>query len=180
MSELAAWTAGIGAIKLAGGLCAVWRPDLFIRGVRAFPRSLWPGRVLAAAALVWAAVMLNAMPMGSLEPYKKLLWILCPVTIGLVWVYMDELLAPRALAGLLMLVAAPLLDAARWHPSPWRLIMTVIAYLSAIEGAAIMLSPWLFRRISEPACRTPGRARAAGVAACAVGVAFLFLAWLVY
>ena len=58
--------------------------------------------------------------------------------------------------------------------------MTVIAYLSAVEGAAIMLAPWLFRRMAEPSIRTPGRARAAGAAACAAGAAFLILAFGVY
>jgi len=108
------------------------------------------------------------MPMGRLETIKPWLFVLTPVLISLVCIYMEELLAARALGGLLLLIPAPILTAARLNDSPLSGVMTVVAYITAVKGISLVLSPYLLRKVSEMALKTDIRARALG----AVGVGF--------
>jgi uncharacterized protein YjeT (DUF2065 family) len=147
MSRLAVWAVVFGVLKLGGSIFAALRPELFRKGVVAFPRSVWPARILTVIDLVWAAFLLNAMAMGNFDRFKVALYGLCPLAIILVVIYLDELLAPRALGGLYLLLAAPLLDVARCHPSSWSLLMTVVAYMMVIAGIAFILTPYLFRKM---------------------------------
>ena len=148
MSELSIASLLIGLLALTAGGISLAAPARVRAGLAAFPRSIWPGRILAAIDLTWAAYELSLMHLGMFDAWKVHLFWLTPVAIALCVVYLDELLSPRALGGLLLLAAGPVLNAARWHPSDWRLIVTVIAYLWIVLGLVLLLSPWWFRRIS--------------------------------
>lgn len=171
----------IGLLALTGGTAAVLAPAKVRAGAMAFPRSIWPGRILAAIDLVWAAYELTQMHLGMFDAWKVHLYWLTPAAIVLCIVYLDELLSPRALGGLLLLAAGPVLDAARWHPSDWRLIVTVIAYLWIFLGLVFLLSPWWFRRLAirltgsgDPLVRILGAVKAAA------GIGLIALALLAY
>lgn len=174
MTELA-----IAALVLAGVLFA-WFGWLAVAPAGAaaamlrLPRHRAAGIVLASAALAWSGWMLYCMPMESLERFKPWLFSLTPAAIVLVSLYMDDLLAPRALGGLLSLAPVLLLDAARFHPSPWSLLVKVIAYIMVVKGMALLLSPYLFRRMALFLAASPGRTRIAGC--CGLGVAALLAA----
>jgi len=120
-------------------------PRTFRVWMQRFPRDVWSGRVLSGFAVLWAAWVLYDMPMGRFESWKPLVWPAAIVLGGFVWYYMDELLAPRALGALLLLYPAPVLSAARLHPSPWSVVMSVLAYACVLKGMALMLSPFWFR-----------------------------------
>ena len=141
-----------------------------------FPRNAWAARILTAADVVWAAWLLMDMPMGRFDAYKRLLYILAPATYWLVVKYMDELLAARVLGGLLMLLAAPMLAAARWHPSGGRLLIVAIAYASAIIGVAFMMAPYRLRRWASRLAQSDGRCRVLGSVIGALGLACIILA----
>jgi hypothetical protein len=102
------------------------------------------------------------------------------VAIFLCIKYLDELLSPRALGGFLLLAAGPVLDAARWNPSGWRLIVTVIAYLWIGFGLLLLLSPWWFRRIVLLATKNRSALRVGGAVKLFAGIGLLLLALLVY
>ncbi len=162
MNRLMILTLGLAALMAVLHAGLLLKPALWREGFRRFPRSRWCGRVLSAAAIVWAAWVLKDMPLGRFEALKAGL---LPVTIafgGLVWFYMDELLAPRALGALLLLYPAPVLTAARLHDSPWSVVMSTVAYVMVIKGMALLLGPYLFRRFSERALRTDLLCRLAG------------------
>jgi len=55
-------------------------------------------------------------PLQSVRDFKPILWALAPLCYVLTVCFVEELLAARALGGILLLAAAPVLDAARWHP----------------------------------------------------------------
>ncbi len=181
MSELSVAALLIGLLALAGGVISLLVPAKIRAGVAAFPRSIWPGRILAAIDLVWAAYELAQMHLGMFDAWKVHLYWLTPVAIVLCVVYLDELLSPRALGGLLLLVAGPVLDIARWHPSDWRLVVTVIAYLWILLGLVFLLSPWWFRRISVWLTgRGDHAVRISGAIKAAAGLGLIVLALLVY
>ena len=181
MSNLAVWALVFGVLKGVGGVWLLLYPASARSALQAFPRSVWPGRIMAVGAFVWAAYLVHEMPMSdAIAQYKGYIWFLCPAIILLVWFFMEELLSVRALGGLLLLLPAAVLAVARWHPSPWRHVMSVSAYLAVFSGMALILMPYVFRKTVALFIGSDQRARMAGVAGCMMSAAFLALAFLVY
>lgn len=180
MTALSMTSIAIGLAALGGGAVAAARPDPMRAWMQAFPRSLWPGRILAAVDLTWAALELNQMHLGMFGAVKVHLVWLTPLAIWLCITYLDELLSPRALGGFLLLLAGSVLDIARWHPSQARLIITVLAYLWIVFGMLLLLAPWWFRRIALVATRTDSMLRAGGVVKALAGIGLILLGLLVY
>ncbi|MGE4490165.1 MAG: hypothetical protein AB7E95_11545 [Kiritimatiellales bacterium] len=180
MSELAVTTLLIGLAALAGGVFAVAAPTKLRAGLVAFPRSIWPGRILAAVDLAWAAYELSLMHLGMFDAWKVHLYWLVPVSVYLCARYLDELLSPRALGGFMLLLAGLVLDIARWHPSEWRLVIVVMAYLWILVGLLFLLSPWWFRRIALAVTKTDSLLRIGGIVKMLAGLALVVLALRVY
>ncbi len=149
MSELSTISFLIGLLALVIGGFSLLFPTRIRAGIAAFPRSVWPGRILAGIDLIWVGIELSQMHLGRVDAWKVNLYWLVPIAIFLCINYLDELLSPRALGGLLLLMAGPLLNIARWNPSNWRLVIIVIAYLWILIGMLFLLSPWWFRRLSN-------------------------------
>ena len=116
--------------------------------------------VLAALCLVWSALWICVMPLGPLMIVRDLLWLLLPLAIAAVWIFIPELLACRAAGGLLVLVPAPMLSAAAWHPSVWRYAVILYAYAMIVAGMYYIALPWLLRDHIDWAHRHPRRAKA--------------------
>jgi uncharacterized protein YjeT (DUF2065 family) len=180
MFELSTISILIGLAALTGGAFAVVSPARLRAGLEGFPRSVWPGRILAAVDLAWAAYELSRMHLGMFDAWKVHLYWLTPLAIYLCIRYLDDLLSPRALGGFLLLLAGPVLDVARWHPSAWRLVITTLAYLWIGIGLLFLLSPWWVRRLSQVAGRTDTTIRALGLLKMAAGAALVALGLLVY
>lgn len=175
--SIIAWI--IGTLAIGGGLLAVRAPAMVRHILDKFPRSVWPGRILLTVDLVWAAYGVSQMHLGGFDPMKIHLYWVTPVCIVLGSLYLDELLSVRTLGGLLLLVAGPMLSAARWHDSDWRLVISVLAYLWILVGLLFLLSPWWFRRIAQR-LNTDAILRAAGVGKVLFGLGFIALAVLAY
>lgn len=162
MSDLAGIVLVFGGVLSMLYLLPAFLPRQAYGFIKGFPRNRYAGIVLTVIDLLWAGYLLHAMPMGRFDLYKPLLLLLVPAAILLICNFMPELLAVRALGGLALLVPAPLLDAARWHPSPARLVVVVVAYLIVVKGMVLLLSPYRFRQAVEffmpdsKACRVWG------------------------
>jgi hypothetical protein len=181
MSELSIVALLLGLLALTVGGLSLLAPARIRAGVAAFPRSIWPGRILAAIDLVWAAYALSRMHIGMFDAWKVHLYWLVPVAIFLCVKYLDELLSPRALGGLFLLAAGPVLNIARWHPSEWRLVVAVLAYVWILLGLTFLLSPWWFRRLTPWIAGSNDRAvRITGTVKALMGLGLIALALLVY
>ena len=181
MSELSIVALLIGLLALTIGGLSLLAPARIRAGVAAFPRSIWPGRILAAIDLVWAAYALSLMHLGMFDAWKVHLYWMVPVAIFLCVKYLDELLSPRALGGFFLLAAGPVLNIARWHPSEWRLVVTVLAYVWILLGLTFLLSPWWFRRLTPWIAGSTDRAvRITGTVKALLGLGLIALALLVY
>jgi hypothetical protein len=181
MTPLAVWASAVGAIIMLANLAIVLAPGPLRRLLLAFPRSRWPAWLLTAVDLGWAGwVVYHASLGGWIEGLKPSLFLLTPLAFILIVLYMDELLAPRALGGLLLLLANPILNAARWHLSPWHFVMTVLAYVWVVMGIVLVLSPFRFRQIVEFATRTDARCRVGGLLRSAFGLLLLALGMTVF
>ncbi|NQT92514.1 MAG: hypothetical protein HQ559_07120 [Lentisphaerae bacterium] len=174
MNSLASTTVIAGIV-----LAVVYAPCLVVPGrarewIRRFPRSRRVGWLLSAAGLVWAGWIVAHASLGRFEYLKPMIYVVVPLAVFIVPFSMRELLAPRALGGLLLLAATPLLAVARWHESAARLVVVVLAYLAAVAGVCLVLSPFLFRKGMAVWIRTDARCRilgCTGLAAAALLVA---------
>ena len=173
LSGIAGTAGGIFALT---GLSILLKPDAVRRAVSAFPRHVWIGRVLMAFALVWVTAIVLRAELGRFTFVKPYLYVLTPVAIGCVGWLLAELLAPRALGGLLLLAANPVLSTARWEDTPWRLAISVAAYLAVISGTFLVVGPHWFRRCFQPALATTRRSAGLGILLLAAGLFFLWLA----
>jgi len=162
------------ALALFGGgmLCG---PQRSLRILRAFHRNRAAGMALSAVDLVWAGWLLHQTPLPWLNEYKGWLLALVPLAwILSVWL-MDEHLAPRALGGLFLLAPTPMLTAARMAPSAWSLAVVVAAYIMAIKGIILMLSPYRFRLAVQAWLKDARVCRVCGLVQASVGLFFVLL-----
>jgi len=177
---LAAMTVALGAVAGVLGVWLVGVPAGARRTMARFPRSRAAAWVLTTAVLLWSGYLLYHGPLGVFLPYRDWLYGLVPLAILLVGFFVDELLAPRALGGLLILIPAPLLAVARWHASPWRYVVIVLAYIMVLKGAALIAAPYWFRKSVERWLRTDAQCRAWGGVALLEAVGLLALGMCVY
>ena len=182
MSRLSLYT------LILAGVLALLHGAIFIAPARArlvltrFPRDVWSGRILTVVALAWAGFCLKAMPMGGLDPLKfHLVWAV-PLLIVATCIWMDELLAPRALGGVLLLVPAPLLAAVRegLQVTPWAAVVSVVCYAMVIKGMALVVAPYLFRKSVERFLPDDRHLRLAGMTGLVLDGALVVLALVVY
>lgn len=170
----------VGALALLAGFALLAAPGAcraFIPGIGRHPPTAW---TLTAIDLLWVAWMVNNTSLGRFDALKPGLYLITPLCFFLVIRFVDELLGARAIGGLLLLMANPILNAARWLDTDWRFVMTVLAYLWAIAGIALTLSPYLWRRWTAPLLATDARARAVGALKLIAALGFFALARWVY
>jgi len=175
MTPLAVWASVVGAFMMLANLAIVLAPGPMRRLLLAFPRSRWPAWLLTAVDLCWVSWVVYHASLGRFDGLKPSLFLLTPLAFFLLVFYMDELLAPRALGGLLLLLANPMLNAARCHPSAWHFVMTVLAYVWVVAGMVLVLSPFRFRQTAAFATRTDARCRLGGLGRVALGLLLLVL-----
>ena len=170
----------IGILATTGGLVGVLRPELVKRFAELFPRSTVPAWIFTALCCWLGAKEALGMNMGFLDAYKKYIYLISPAVFIASVVYMKELLAPRALGGFLLLIAVPILQIARWHESPWRLVVILLVYLWIVYGLVLLMSPWYFRKMSASFMDNEPLLKAAASAKAVLGIALLLLGIFVY
>lgn len=185
MSELARVAVVLGGIITMFFVPCILVPSFARLLIKKFPRNKWSGWALVAGDLVWVAYLAFNSPMfksfvARLGEPQVVLCILVPIIFLLTAALMDELLAPRALGGLLLLVVAPILPAARWHQSNWSFVLTVFAYLVVVIGIILVLSPYQFRKAMAPWAKNDRLCRIWGTIGLTFGILFLVLGMAVF
>ncbi len=146
----------------------------------AFCRCEIPAYVLTTILLFWATLWLYVMPLGFvffLRPYLPILFVVATV---LTCIYCKELLMCRAIGGLFVLLPTPLLSSAAWHPSLWRYVMIVFAYIMVVEGMFVTGMPWTLRNQIFWMFKRKIRVKAFAYSLIALGVLFVCLAFTAY
>ena len=170
----------LSAVFLLGGLPMLLAPADAQRALAAFPRSRAAAWILTAIDLAWVVFIMSHAELGLfniLKPYLPIVGI--GVFAAIVW-GLDELLAVRALGGLLLLLGDPILDAVRWTGGAWPIAAAILAYILVITGAVWVLWPWSFRKTHERLTRTPLRWRIWSALWIALGLALAtgaFIRW---
>lgn len=177
---LSNWAVIIGVIIVAVNGLSLAAPQAIRKWALAFPRSRLWAWTLTAVDLFWVAWIILHAPLGRFENLKPAVYVAAPVFFILIVFFMDELLAPRAAGGLLLLVANPILNAARWHASSWRLVVTVLVYLWVVAGIVFVLSPYRLRDMMAWATESTQRLRVLSAIRLAVGIVLIGLGLWVY
>ncbi|MBU0676597.1 MAG: hypothetical protein KJ626_00640 [Verrucomicrobia bacterium] len=169
----------VGMVMLVLHLPLMLAPEKVRNALAGFPRNSAAARILVGVDLFWVAWVVLHASLGRFEFLKPGVYVAAPVAYLLLVFFLDELLAARAVGGLFLLLANPVLNIARWHESDWRLVMPVLAYSWVIVGIVLVLSPFRFRHMAD--FLTGGsRARVTGFAGVAVGLFVLALSLFVY
>ena len=181
MTNLAIATCALGGVKIAGCLGSLYAPDQARRALNGFSRHEVSGWFLTAVDLFWAGwLVLHTPPFSGMPRIEPLVYVGAPLLFFVLVTFMDELLAPRAMGGFLLLLATPILDGARWHASGLAVVMTVIAYLMVIFGMVLVVSPYRLRQLIAYLTRDRRRFRQSNLLGLVVGIILVTLGLTAY
>jgi hypothetical protein len=171
------YTLIIGSLFLVIGLATVIDRKRFGFFLKTFCRNKYAGMALSTIDLVLTYFLLTKMPMGFLDQYKWLLIPLLPIAIVLVNMYLDELLFSRSFGGLLLIIMAPVLDAARMNFSTFTPVLSLACYILIVVGMYLVCLPYLMRDFGTMIETRKGVARWLGVFLALYGIVLVVLAF---
>ena len=169
------WCYTLGLFLLISGVAALLIPEKMNPIMAKFCRNEILGIVLCVTAWAWAGYALWVLPIDFLTPYRKYIPFLIAICIPLTCIGMKNLLPCRALGAILVLYPYTLLQVARVHPSPWRIFIVSIAYISIIKGMTLILYPWKMRQCIEFIREKPLLMRIGGVINLGLGATLIWL-----
>jgi hypothetical protein len=135
----------IGLWLLASHVFALVKPEVIKPHLKSFPRNEKIGIPLVIFCFAWGFVIWSCMDLGEFYKIERVVQVvIAGVCIGVI-VQVREFLAVRALGFFLILVAAPLLDAAFLEEPKTRLLLVALAYAGALKGMFWIGMPFLLR-----------------------------------
>ena len=137
------------------------RPARFAVAVRKFPRDLPAGIVLMLLATAWFIWNVNIEPIADFSAYKNAMMIGFAAVGVLACIFVQDFLAVRGLAVLLLLLAKLMVDTGRPHlgQSVWVYVIQLWAYVLVIAGVWFTVAPWQLRDLLNWATATENRIR---------------------
>jgi hypothetical protein len=123
------------------------KPSEFAAAVRKFPRSVPWGVALMLLGTVWFLVNLDQESIADFAAYKT------PMMAGFAiigvgaCIFVQDFLAVRGLAVVLLLLAKLMLDSGRplLEAKPWVRVIQAWAYVMVVLGIWLTISPWRLR-----------------------------------
>ena len=139
--------------------------------LRAFPRSSSAAYVVFGGAAAWFLYNIWHLSAADFGEYKNYLFLGFAVVSVLAFRCVPDFLAVRGACALVLLAAAPLLDAAYMeYDRPQRLLMVTPVYVAIALAIWLGAQPWRLRDFLEWLFSHPGRARVAGGLLAAYGL----------
>lgn len=170
--------AATAAFFILCGIPMLLAPAATQRALAAFPRFRYAAWLLTAIDITWVVLIMRGASLGPFDILKPYLTFIGALVCAAIAWGLDELLAVRALGGLLLLLGDPILDAVRWTGGAWPIAVAVLAYILVIVGAIWVLWPWTFRKTHERLTKTPLRWRIWSALWLALGLAFAIGAYI--
>lgn len=136
---------GLGLPQVYG----VAKPAAFAAAVRKFPRSVPWGVALMLVGTLWFLWNLSQESIADFAQYKSLLFAgFAGVGIG-ACIFVQDFLAVRGLAVVLLLLAKLMVDTGRpaLPSTQWVLVIQTWGYVLAVAGMWFTVSPWRLRDI---------------------------------
>ena len=170
----------IGVLYLLAHLPSALAPERLGPILRSLSRNYPLGVVLMLLATLWFATLTGMMDLGEISGMRMQLIAVWTISGVLVVIFVPGFLAARGLGCLLLLAAALVLDAAFLVTTPWRYVMTLMAYAWVIKGMVLVYSPHFWRDAINYITQTPQRLRLFSWPGAVLGVALIALGILVY
>jgi hypothetical protein len=154
------------AILLGLGLAApqvygLMKPGAFAAAARKFPRSLPAGYFLIALGTLWFLWNVKQESLADFAAYKNYMMIgFAAVGLG-TCIFVQDFLAARGLAVVLLLLGKLMVDTGRPHlgETAWVLVIQTWAYVLVVAGMWFTISPWRLRDFLDWATATEQRVK---------------------
>jgi len=140
---------------------ALTKPAQFTATARKLPRNLPVGIALMLLGTAWFLAIVNQEPIADFSAYKPIMMVAFAAVGLLTCVFVQDFLAVRGLAVVLLLLGKLMVDTGRPHlgATPWVLVIQVWAYVLIIAGMWLTITPWKFRDLIEFATANEKRIR---------------------
>ena len=151
----------LGAAMSVPQIYGLTKPKQFAAAARKFPRNLPVGIVLMLLATAWFVWNVNVEPIADFSVFKPYM-IAGFMAVGiLTCIFVQDFLAVRGLAVVMLLLAKLMVDTGRPHlgTTPWVLVIQLWAYLLVVAGVWFTVTPWKLRDILNWATATEERIR---------------------
>lgn len=123
------------------------KPAGFAAAARKFPRHVPTGIFLMLLGTAWFVWNVNIEPIADFEAIKKYMMVaFAAIGVGACF-FVQDFLAVRGLAVVLLLLAKVMVDTGRPHlaETPWVLLIQAWAYVLVVAGIWFTISPWRLR-----------------------------------
>jgi len=170
----------IGVLALAGHLPPALFPEKFGPILKSLPRNYPLGAVLMLSATLWFTTLTGLMDLGEISSVRLQLMAVWTIAGVLMVIFVPGFLAARGLGCLLLLAAALVLDACFLATTPWRYVLTLLAYYWVIAGMVLVYSPHLGRDAILYVTQSPQRLRMFSWPGAVFGLVLIALGIFVY
>ena len=140
---------------------ALTKPMEFTAAARRLPRNVPVGVALMLLGTAWFLWIVNAEPIADFSAYKPIMMTAFAAVGVLTCIFIQDFLAARGLAVVMLLLGKLMLDTGRPHigQSPFVLVIQAWAYVLIIAGMWFTITPWKMRDLIEFATATQNRIR---------------------
>ena len=161
---------------------ALTKPAAFTAAARRLPRNVPVGVALMLLATAWFLWIVNQEPIADFSAYKPAMMIGFAAVGVLTCVFVQDFLAARGLAVVMLLLAKLMLDTGRPHldQSPLVLVIQAWAYVLIVAGIWFTVTPWKLRDFIEFATATENRIRIGSLARLAFALFIVVLGLTVF
>jgi hypothetical protein len=137
------------------------RPAQLAAAVRKFPRNLPIGIALMLLGTAWFVWNVNVEPIADFSVFKPYMMAGFLAVGILSCIFVQDFLAVRGLAVLMLLLAKLMVDTGRTHlgQTSWVLVIQVWAYVLVVAGVWFTITPWRLRDFLNWATATQMRVR---------------------
>jgi len=167
----------LGAGMSVPQIFGLTRPAQFAAAARKFPRSLPIGCGLMLLATAWFVWNVNVEPIADFSVFKPYMMTGFTAVGILACIFVQDFLAVRGLAVLMLLLAKLMVDTGRPHlgESRFVLVIQIWAYLLVVAGVWFVWTPWKLRDILNWATATEDRIRIGSIIRLSFAVFVLIL-----
>lgn len=137
----------LGLVMAAPQVYGLVKPSAFAAAARKFPRSLPVGWFLMALGTLWFLWLVQREPIADFAKFKPVMLAgFAAIGVG-TCIFVQDFLAVRGLAVVLLLLAKLMVDTGRPHlgETPWVLVIQTWAYVLVVAGIWFTVSPWRLR-----------------------------------
>jgi hypothetical protein len=159
-----------GLFLIAFGGHFLWHGLHSAKSAQAFPRSQAAAVVLLGSAAAWFLYKVLHLGPADFGQYKNILFLVFLITALGSFYFVPDFLAVRGLAGLMLLTAGVLLDAAYMQLPQTRLFLVSFVYLAIVAALILGASPYKLRDFLSWLYRADARPRIFGAVFAAYGL----------